>query len=119
MRANERGDALRRQQWILEEAAGIAGDGWVRQLASPQILHRGSHVRRRRVLHVHGLQFLAYAGVVEPELVATRQQEVHRGYDETARLALEQRVPIAEAAGRVVQLHEFIPLAVEGFHASD
>ena len=110
----------RRHHRVLEEAAGIAQQRGVRQLAPADADHRLGHLRRaRRAVDSHRLQFFADAGVVEFQGRRARQRELHRGDDVPPGIALEQRFAIGEGAIGGGEAHERAGWAVERLHRVD
>ena len=108
-----------RQHRVLEEAAGIAEHVRVGQFAAADGDDRVGDVGGHRQLHSHRLQLLADAGVIQAQLVQQRQAELHGGDQVAVGLVLEQAVAVAEAAGRMVQLHPLRVQRVPGLHRLD
>ena len=79
---------------VVEEAAGIAQHGRIRQLAAPDGFHRVGHLHGRQPRHRQGRPQL---GIVQPGHEGAGQSQAH-GQDQpvTAGRRLEEALPIAE-----------------------
>ncbi len=85
-----------RDDGILEEAAGVAHDGGIRQLAPADAPDRGGNVARCRCQFSHREQFLGETRVREVRRACRWQPQLDRRDDATVGLALEYAVAITE-----------------------
>ena len=104
---------------VLEEAAGIADDCRVRQLALADTDHGFADIAEGGGMHVHGRQFFGNARVVQLQGAQARQFEFHCGDHIAVDVALEHAVSVGEGAGGAIQSHARAVRAVKRFHNLD